>query len=73
MACDIRIASVKAKFGQPEVGLGITRDSPVRNGYRVSWDWVRQKSCLYGRRDCRRGGLSYRVGEQGGGTGSTDG
>ena len=24
MACDIRIASVKAKFGQPEVGLGIT-------------------------------------------------
>ena len=24
MACDIRIASDKAKFGQPEVGLGIT-------------------------------------------------
>lgn len=24
MACDIRIASTKAKFGQPEVGLGIT-------------------------------------------------
>jgi len=24
MACDIRIASVKAKFSQPEVGLGIT-------------------------------------------------
>lgn len=24
MACDIRLASVKAKFGQPEVGLGIT-------------------------------------------------
>jgi len=24
MACDIRIASSKAKFGQPEVGLGIT-------------------------------------------------
>ena len=24
MACDIRIASNKAKFGQPEVGLGIT-------------------------------------------------
>lgn len=24
MACDIRIASVKAKFGQPECGLGIT-------------------------------------------------
>lgn len=24
MACDIRIASVKARFGQPEVGLGIT-------------------------------------------------
>lgn len=24
MACDIRYASVKAKFGQPEVGLGIT-------------------------------------------------
>lgn len=24
MACDIRIASAKAKFGQPEVGLGIT-------------------------------------------------
>lgn len=24
MACDIRIASLKAKFGQPEVGLGIT-------------------------------------------------
>ncbi len=24
MSCDIRIASVKAKFGQPEVGLGIT-------------------------------------------------
>ena len=23
MACDIRIASVKAKFGQPEVGLGV--------------------------------------------------
>ena len=23
MACDIRVASVKAKFGQPEVGLGI--------------------------------------------------
>lgn len=24
LACDIRLASVKAKFGQPEVGLGIT-------------------------------------------------
>ncbi|WP_146951013.1 enoyl-CoA hydratase-related protein, partial [Clostridium beijerinckii] len=24
MSCDIRIASVKAKFGQPEAGLGIT-------------------------------------------------
>lgn len=24
MCCDLRIASVKAKFGQPEVGLGIT-------------------------------------------------
>ena len=24
MACDIRIAGVKAKFGQPEVGLGVT-------------------------------------------------
>lgn len=24
MACDLRIASTKAKFGQPEVGLGIT-------------------------------------------------
>lgn len=24
MACDIRIASVRAKFGQPEVGMGIT-------------------------------------------------
>ncbi len=24
MACDLRIASAKAKFGQPEVGLGIT-------------------------------------------------
>jgi len=24
MACDIRIASTKAKFGQPEVGLGVT-------------------------------------------------
>ena len=24
LACDIRIASTKAKFGQPEVGLGIT-------------------------------------------------
>ena len=24
LACDIRIASEKARFGQPEVGLGIT-------------------------------------------------
>ena len=24
MACDIRLASEKAKFGQPETGLGIT-------------------------------------------------
>jgi len=24
MACDFRIASAKAKFGQPEVGLGVT-------------------------------------------------
>ena len=24
MSCDIRIASEKAKFGQPEAGLGIT-------------------------------------------------
>ena len=24
MSCDIRLASAKAKFGQPEVGLGIT-------------------------------------------------
>ena len=24
MSCDFRIASSKAKFGQPEVGLGIT-------------------------------------------------
>ena len=24
MACDIRVASEKSKFGQPEVGLGIT-------------------------------------------------
>lgn len=27
MACDIRLASEKAKFGQPEVGLGITPGS----------------------------------------------
>ncbi len=27
LASDFRIASINAKFGQPEVGLGVTRDS----------------------------------------------
>lgn len=36
MACDIRIASTKAKFGQPEVGLGITPDSAERNALHAS-------------------------------------
>ena len=29
LACDIRLAGEKAKFGQPETGLGITPDTPM--------------------------------------------
>lgn len=34
MACDIRIASAKAKFGQPEVKLGIIPGFPEPTGFR---------------------------------------
>ena len=37
MACDIRIASEKAKFGQPEVGLGIT---PGFSGTQSFQGWL---------------------------------
>lgn len=37
MACDIRLASEKARFGQPEVGLGITPASAAPSGCPASW------------------------------------
>ncbi len=37
MACDIRLASEKAKFGQPEVGLGITPVSAGHSACPASW------------------------------------
>ena len=37
MACDIRLASEKAKFGQPEVGLGITPASAALSVWPASW------------------------------------
>ena len=36
MACDIRIASDKAKFGQPEVGLGIISKAPIAVATAIS-------------------------------------
>lgn len=47
MACDIRIASEKAKFGQPEVGLGIT---PGFSGVRRMMEIVgeaKAKECIF--------------------------
>ena len=35
LACDIRICSENAVFGQPEVGLGITRDSAAHSALRA--------------------------------------
>lgn len=38
MACDIIVASEKAKFGQPQVGLGITPGfSGTQRVYPVAW------------------------------------
>ena len=37
MACDIRLASEKAKFGQPETGLGITPGFGGTQRLPVSW------------------------------------
>ena len=37
MACDIRLASEKARFGQPEVGLGITPGFGAPSGCPASW------------------------------------
>lgn len=37
MACTIRIAVETAKFGQPEVKLGLLPGGGGRNGYHVSW------------------------------------
>ena len=37
MSCDIRIASEKAKFGQPEVGLGITPGFGGTQLWPASW------------------------------------
>ena len=50
MACHLRIASEKARFGQPEVKLGIGPDTAARCGCR---DWsardVRSSCCSPGR------------------------
>jgi enoyl-CoA hydratase len=40
LACDIRIASAKAKFGQPEVGWGSFPDTPRRSGFPGSSAWA---------------------------------
>ena len=37
MACDIRLASEKAKFGQPEVGLASPPVLPVPGDFPASW------------------------------------
>ena len=44
LACDIILASEKAKFGQPEVGLGITPASPAPSVCPVGWAWPRPRS-----------------------------
>ena len=39
MACDIRLASEKAKFGQPETGLGITPPAlAAPSGFPALWE-----------------------------------
>ena len=46
LACDIRIASMKARFGQPEVKLGIIPASTAPTGF-LSWsgrEWPRNSS-----------------------------
>ncbi len=46
MACDIRLAADTARFGQPEVGLGVCpRDLPGRSGCRAWWARAVPKSC----------------------------
>ena len=46
MACDIRIASENALFGQPECGLGLSRDSVVHRDLLVWLVWDVQKNDL---------------------------
>lgn len=43
MACDIRLASTKAKFGQPEVSLGITKIA------EISWKRFSKRIYIYRR------------------------
>ena len=44
MSCDIILASEKAKFGQPEVGLGITPASPAPSVCPGGWASPRRRS-----------------------------
>lgn len=45
LSCDIRICSENAVFGQPEVGLGITRALEVLRDLPASLVWERPRRC----------------------------
>ena len=45
MACTMRIAADTAKFGQPEINLGLIRATPDRSGCRGWSDAAARSSC----------------------------
>lgn len=45
LACDIRVASTTAKFGQPEVNLGVTQALVRPNACRVSSGLASRRNC----------------------------
>jgi len=66
LACDIRIASEKAKFGQPEVGLGIFswfwRNSTISSPRRT---WPSEKTYLQRRNNFSGSSIANRPGRAG--------
>jgi enoyl-CoA hydratase len=74
MSCDIRLASENAKFGQPEVNLGVPPGfAGTQRLPRLVGKGRAKELIIHGGYDWCRGSIPHRAGKQSVSTGGTDG